>query len=162
MKNYGTNSFVRPTSVYGLSSILSNSDCTYISTHGHTSGSKLVLDMTTNPNIYYTALNVPTQMNCNLAFISACYSAKTNTDTNTNLCSKLVSCGYKTVIGYKTEVNVVASRELEDVFYKNWITYKKPASAALSTAREYVSSIYGSNSEAVTSVTLYGNSGLMH
>ncbi len=154
------NYIARPKLAYGLNSILTNSDCTHISTHGMSAGSKLVLD--NDPYVYYMPSNVPTQMNCNLAFISACYGAKTNTSTNTNLCSTLVSRGYKTVIGYKEEVGVQSSRVLEDTFYKNWITYGKPASAALSTARSYASSVYGSNDEAVTSVTLYGNGGLVH
>ena len=148
----------RPASAYGINSIMSNSDCTYISAQGSSDGS--VIELKKN-SVYYTPDNVAKGMNGNLVFLSVCYGAKTNS-SGANLCSTIVKRGYRAAIGYKTEVGVEECRTFEKEFFYNWIVEKKYLLPAFSTARDYVSSRYGSSNAVVTSVTYFGNGSLKH
>lgn len=153
----------RPTSAYGINAILTNSDCTYLSSHGYSRGGKFWLSYNNGNGAvtYYTLSDVPKNFTSKLLYLNVCCGALT-TSSGTSLASKFVSGGFKTAIGYTKEIEVTSARVLEENFFKQWVTYRKPASTALSAAKEYTASVYGSKDLAVTSVKLFGNGGLVH
>ncbi len=151
--------WTRPTSKYGINSILSNSDCTYISAQGSSDGSVIKLK---NNAAYYTPDDVAKDMNGNLVFLSVCYGAKTNKVFGMNLCSTLVSKGYRAAIGYKGKVGVGECREFEKDFLYNWVVEKKCIINAFTTARDYVSSKYGSSNPVPATAAFFGNGSLKH
>lgn len=151
--------YERPTSVYGLNAILSNSDCTYISSMGQPDGSIIELKQY---SVYYRPDDVTKDMNGNLVFLSVCYGAKTNKVSGMNLCSTLVSKGYRAAIGYKGKVGVGECREFEKDFFYNWVVEKKCIINAFTAARDYVSSKYGSNNPVPATAAFFGNVSLKH
>lgn len=151
--------WTRPASEYGINSIMSNSDCTYISAQGSSDGS--VIELKKN-SVYYRPDNVVKGMNGNLVFLSVCYGAKTDSSSGANLCSTIVNRGYRAAIGYKAEVGVEECRAFEKEFFYNWVVEKKYLLPAFTTARDYVSSRYGSSNAVVTSAAYFGNGALKH
>ncbi|MDD6234443.1 MAG: hypothetical protein PUB17_04620 [Lachnospiraceae bacterium] len=161
MENSGKNAliFERPKSVYGINSILSNSDCTYISAKGLTDGSIITLDKN---YVYYRPDDVIKGMSGNLAFLSVCYGAKTDKVSGENLCTTLMNCGYRAVIGYESQIGVEEARAFEKEFFNNWMIDKKTLTNAFCSAKDYTSSRYGSNNPVSTSVRYFGNGALKH
>ena len=111
----------------------------------------------------YSPSNLPGTITSEFVFYSACYSAKTNTSLNLNLCSQTVSNGATAVIGYTDSVGVNASRCLELNFYDLAISDVSaayiPVYWALSQAKTVAASVYGTSDSAVTSSVMYGNGG---
>ena len=107
----------RPTIVYGMQQHLKNCGSLFICCHGLNEGSVLVMDIVGTEFILFRTSDVPKNMDCNLAFLGACRSAQKNTTTGKNLCSTLVSNGYKTVVGYNTDVNNPFAIEFEENFF---------------------------------------------
>lgn len=153
----------RPGSAYGINTIITNSDCTYLSSHGHSKGGQFWLSYNNGTGAvkYYTLSDVPNNFSSKLLYLNVCCGAL-KTSSGDSLCSRFESGGFKTVIGYTKEIEVTSARVLEENFFKQWITYRKPASTALTAAKEYTSSIYGSSDLAVSSVKLFGNGSLVH
>lgn len=107
----------RPTVVYGMQEYLKNGESLFVCCHGMDEGSTLVLDIVGTKFILFNVSDVPKSMDCKLAYLGACRSAQSNTATGKNLCSALVSNGYRTVIGYNTNVVHIYAVEFEENFF---------------------------------------------
>lgn len=151
----------RPKSVYGLQQYFKNSESVYISTHGIADGSVLVLDGTdVSPTLIFNASDVPKSMECKLAYLSACYSAKTNISTRKNLCSTLISNGYKVVVGYTESVSNTVSKEFEREFYSR-LSKGESVYSSLVGAKNYIRDNYNNFYDGfLNSVGAFGNQGL--
>ena len=90
----------RPTAVYGMQQHLKNAGSLYVCCHGRDEGSVLVMDIVGTKDILFRTSDVPANMDCKLAYFGACRSAQNNISIGKNLCSTLVSNGYKAVVGY--------------------------------------------------------------
>ena len=96
-------------------------------------------------------------MDCKFAYISVCYGAKSNTVTGKNLCSTLISNGYKAAVGYNTSVKVSESRVYEETFYKYLARGKTVHEARVATENE----LGGEYSDIISSAQYFGNLGLI-
>ena len=150
----------RPTVAYGVSYQLSICPSYYISSHGHSNGSQVTLVSGTT---YYTPANVPSSVTAEFVYYSACYSSKTNTVSNQNLCTTTVSNGATCVVGYSGEVHYYASDCLERSFYGYCVSPSPsvyiPVSWAMAQAKTYTNSVCGATNTATTYVQMYGNGG---
>ncbi|MCM1307532.1 MAG: hypothetical protein NC223_02915 [Butyrivibrio sp.] len=119
IKSYSTDTRLeaRPTVVYGMQQHLKNCGSLYICCHGDDEGSVLLIDIVGTEFILFQISDVPKNMDCGLAYLGACRSAQNNTKTGKNLCSTLVSNGYKAVIGYSSDVNHYLAMEFEENFF---------------------------------------------
>lgn len=151
----------RPKSVYGLQQYFKYSESIYISTHGIADGGILVLDGgDSSPTLIFKTSDIPQNMECKFAYLSACYSAKTNINTRKNLCSMLISNGYKAAVGYTEAVSNTVAKEFEREFYsylsKGWSIY-----SSLAGARDYIHDNYNGYYDGfLNSVSPFGNLGL--
>lgn len=128
----------RPKSVYGMQQYFKYSESVYISTHGILEGGVLVLDGDEiSPTLMFKASDVPKDMECKLVYMSACYSAKTSTDTRKNLCSAFISNGYKAAIGYTDSVSNTVSKDFEREFYCH-ISKGESMYSSLNSAKIYI------------------------
>ena len=150
----------RPKSVYGLQQYFKYSESIYISTHGILNGGVLVLDGDDiSPTLMFKASDVPKEMNCKLAYLSACYSAKTNTDTRKNLCSVLISNGYQVAVGYTDAVSNIVSKDFEREFYSNFSKGESMYSS-LNRAKDYITKNNLLGKTFVDTVQQFGNQGI--
>lgn len=151
----------RPKSVYGLQQYFKNSESVYISTHGIADGSVLVLDENDiSPTLIFNASDVPKSMECKLAYLSVCYSARTNISTRKNLCSTLISNGYKVVVGYTESVSNTVSKEFEREFYSR-LSKGESVYSSLVGAKNYIRDNYNNFYDRfLNSVGAFGNQGL--
>lgn len=148
----------RPKAVYGMQQYLKNSESIYISCHGIEEGSVMILDIVNSSNMtYFRSFDVPGGMDCKFAYISVCYGAKSNTVTGKNLCSTLISNGYKAAVGYNTSVKVSESRIYEETFYKYLARGKSVYEARLATEEE----LGDKYSKIISSAQYFGNLGLI-
>lgn len=116
-KGHGAMLAARPTALYGMQEYFKNAESFFVCCHGKNEGSVLLVDIVGTKEILFKPSDVPKSMDCKLAYLGACRSAQNNTGTGKNLCSTLVSNGYKTVIGYNTDVNHYLAAEFEDSFF---------------------------------------------
>lgn len=153
----------RPTIVYGMQQHLKNCGSLYICCHGLEEGSALVMDIVGTKFIVFRTSDVPKDMNCNLAFIGACRSAQKNTTTGKNLCSTLVSNGYKTVIGYNTDVKNSFAIEFEENFFY-YLGQGKSVYASIEEAKKDLRDKKENKNEhekIINAVERFGNLGLI-
>ncbi len=143
----------RPTSVYAMQQEFKNSESVYISCHGTSTGSEMVLD---SGRTFY-ATDVPSNMSCKLAYLSVCCGAKTSVATGYSLCNNLIKNGYSVVVGYKTSVRVAYSRIYENIFMnhlREGDTVREAHNYTKSFMWEHYRTIYY---DIVPSVVIYGN-----
>lgn len=143
----------RPTSVYAMQQEFKNSESVYISCHGTSTGSEMVLD---SGRTFY-ATDVPANMRCKLAYLSVCCGGKTSAATGQSLCNNLIKNGYSVVVGYKTSVSVAHSRIYENIFMN-----RLREGDTVREARNYTSDFMRINhkniyNSVVPSVVVYGN-----
>lgn len=143
----------RPTNVYALKSNFINSDCIYISTHGKSEGSELVLTQG-NPSVSFKATDVPTNMSGNFAFLSACYSAK-NDASGKNICAEIANNGYAVSVGFTTAIAVSHVRTFEQKMYQK-LYEGQVYGAAFYYAKQSCENLYGVNANISTSARIYG------
>ena len=146
----------RPLIPYAMNTNLQYRSTLYISTHGTAQGSTLKLDS----NTYFNETNLTTQIGCDFIFYSACYSAQNNTATGNNLCSKSISNGASTVLGYSDSVLVSKSRFFETKFYERALSYNDIVYTSYITAKALFAAQYGTTDTVYTSVSMFGNGGL--
>lgn len=99
-------------------------------------------------------------MECKLAYLSACRSACKNITTGKNLCSTLISNGYKAAIGYTGDVDIWYSRIFEEVFYvylTDGMSVYEATEATKNFLRRNYPKVYN---EVVPYVEEFGNLGL--
>ena len=143
----------RPTSSYGINTNLTNSRTLYISTHGKSTGSELVLDTSSS----YCPSDIPVISDDLFVFYSACYSAKTS-GTLGNLCSTTVAQGVDACIGYSGSVSINSSRCFEAYFYDRAMNYNDTIYYSYYKAKIYTNGIYGSDTgNAGNLACFYGN-----
>lgn len=143
----------RPDSVYALQQELKNSESLYISTHGQPSGSTLYL---VEGSRYFKAADVPKKMSCKLAYINACYGAKTNVYTGENLCKQLVNNGYEVAVGFTEAVEVGEGNDFAESFYAKLVVEKSTYQEAFDKAVE-MTERWHEGSTASSSARIYGN-----
>lgn len=150
----------RPKIIYGVQQYFRYSESIYISTHGLSEGGVLVLDdSNASKQVLFDYSNVPTNMECKLAYLSACYSAKTNTSTRKNLCSTLISNGYQAAIGYTDQVSNTVSKEFEREFYSH-LSKGESVYSSLNSAKNYISKNNLLGKAFVDLVQAFGNQAL--
>lgn len=151
----------RPKIIYGVQQHFMYSESIYISTHGMPDGGELVLDNSNASNpVLFQSSDVPKNMECKLAYLSACYSAKTNTKTRKNLCSTLISNGYQAAIGYTEAVSNTIAKEFEREFYARW-SKGESVYGALKSTKEYMLKTYSWTCEDfLSAVQPFGNQAL--
>lgn len=151
----------RPNIIYGVQQYFKNSESVYISTHGTEDGGELVLDNSNASKlVLFKSSDVPKNMDCKLAYLSACYSAKTNVNTRKNLCSMLISNGYQATIGYTEAVSNTIAKEFEREFYSH-LAKGESVYSSLDSTEKYMSETYRWTCEAfLSSVQPFGNQGL--
>lgn len=139
LKSYSSSTRLdaRPTIVYGMQQHLKNCGSLYICCHGDDEGSVLVMDIVGTEFILFRISDVPKDMDCKLAYLGACRSAQNNTKTGKNLCSTLVSNGYKTVIGYNTDVLNEPAMEFEENFFY-YLGQGKSVYTAIEETKDYL------------------------
>ena len=147
----------RPTSIYAMQQELKNSESVFISSHGTEIGSVIVLSVSGNSTLLFNCSDVQKNMNCKLAYLSVCYSAKNNAATGLNLCNTLVKNGYATAIGYYTAVLSSTSRVYENIVIDN-LMEGDTVYNALIYARDHLQSIYGSKyNDVISAERTYGD-----
>lgn len=151
----------RPTAVYGLQQHFKNSESVFISCHGDKNGGELVLVSGSSlSSSVFKPTDVPVNMECKLAYLSACKSACKNTATGKNLCSTLISNGYKTAIGYTDNVDIWYSRIYEEVFYL-YLTDGMSVYEAFEATNKFLERNYPKvYEEVVPFVAAFGNLGI--
>ena len=158
--SHSVNVSSRPTIIYGMNANLQYAGTVFISTHGMSQGSTLVLDNT----VFFTEADLISSVGAEFIFYSACYSAKTNTVTGNNLCSKSItngaSPGASAVIGYSNTVNVAKSRFYEIKFYERALSYSENVYTAYVKAKALFAAQYNTTDNVYTSVSMFGNGGL--
>ncbi len=149
----------RPARISGMKAEFINSESVYISCHGTNTGSELVLDAVNW--ILFRATDVPSNMNCKLAYISACRAGQNSAATGQNLCNNLVKSGYRTAMGYKTEVNTMKSRMYDSIFF-SYMGEGMTVNEALAATREYFRRRGEEKeyNEIISSMTVYGDRNL--
>lgn len=149
----------RPTKVSGMKAEFMNSESVYISCHGTNTGSELVLDA--RNWVLFRATDVPSNMNCKLAYICACRAAQNSAATGQNLCNNLVKSGYRTAMGYKTDVNTMKSRMYDNIFF-SFMGEGMTVNEALAATREYFREQGEEEkySAIISSMTVYGDRNL--
>lgn len=149
----------RPVRISGMKAEFINSESVYISCHGTNTGSELVLDAV-NWTLF-RATDVPPNMNCKLAYICACRAAQNSAATGQNLCNNLVKNGYRTAMGYKTNVPVDKSRMYDNIFF-SFMGEGMTVNGALAATREYFMQRGEEEkySAIISSMTVYGDRNL--
>ncbi|MBD5157905.1 MAG: hypothetical protein HDT13_09755 [Butyrivibrio sp.] len=147
----------RPTSVYAMQQELKNSESVFFFFYGTEIGSVIVLSVSGNSTLLFNCSDVPKNMNCKLAYLSVCYSAKNNAATGLNMCNTLVKNGYATAIGYYTAVLSSTSRVYENIVIDN-LMEGDTVYNALIYARDHLQSIYGSKyNDVISAERTYGD-----
>lgn len=151
----------RPDIIYGMQQYFKYSESVYISTHGTEDGGELVLDNSNASKlVLFKSSDVPKDMDCKLAYLSACYSAKTNVNTRKNLCSTLISNGYQAVIGYTEAVSNTMAKDFEREFYSH-LSKGESVYSSLKSTEKYMLETYSWTCEAfLNSVKSFGNQAL--
>lgn len=151
----------RPNIIYGMQQYFKNSESVYISTHGTEDGGELVLDNSNaSKQILFKSSDVPQSMDCKLAYLSACYSAKTNINTHKNLCSTLISNGYKAAVGYTESVSNAMAKDFERKFY-SYLSKGENIYNSLNNAKKYMAETYSWTCEKfLSSIQPFGNQGM--
>lgn len=148
----------RPKAVYGMQQYMKNAESIYVSCHGGSEGSVIVLDAGSSlKSSVFGVSDVPSGMECKFAYLSVCYGAKNNTGTGKNLCSTMISNGYKAVVGYDKSVTVKESRLYEETFYKYLSRGKSVYEAKIATEKE----LGDDYSKIIDSTKYFGNLGLV-
>lgn len=160
-KGYSAILLDRPTVIYGLQQHLKNSESVFISCHGDENGGELVLipGSSLSSSVFKPA-DVPVNMECKLAYLSACKSACKNTATGKNLCSTLINNGYKAAMGYTDNVDIWYSRIYEEVFYL-YLTDGMSVYGAVDATNRFLERNYPKvYEEIVPFVVVFGNLGI--
>lgn len=139
---------------------LKNSESVFISSHGTEIGSVIVLSVSGNSTLLFNCSDVPKNMNCKLAYLSVCYSAKNNAATGLNLCSTLVKNGYATAIGYNTAVSSSKSRIYENIFIDRLLEGDSVYEALMYAKKHLLQISQTTYSEIISSCRVYGDSDL--
>lgn len=149
----------RPESIYGLQQHIKYSESVFISCHGTKEGSELLLD-SSGSKIIFGTFDVPSGMNCKLAYISACRGAQNNVNTGKNLCIDLINNGYKAAVGYSDDVRTSLSRMYECEFFFN-LAEGKSVYGALDATNKYLKDEYKNLfDEIIDSVERFGDLGV--
>lgn len=159
-KGHGAMLAARPTAVYGIQEYFKNAESFFICCHGKNEGSVLLVDIVGTKEILFRTSDVPKSMDCKLAYIGACRSAQNNTSTGKNLCSTVVSNGYKTVIGYNDDVNHILASQFEDSFF-DYLAQGKSVYASINETIDYFEDMDADKyKEIINAVSAFGNLGL--
>lgn len=158
-QGYPTILLDRPTMVYGLQQHLKYSESIFISCHGRP-GELVLLSGSTLSSAVFRPTDVPADMECRIAYLSACYSACKNEKTGKNLCSTLIDNGYQAVIGYTSDVDIRSSRIFEEAFYY-YLSDGASVNRAVELAKKFMSKRYSEEYKDIEPyVDTFGNLGI--
>lgn len=143
---------IRPNVIYGWNYVIGISTYFFVSTHGSSDGSNLKISDTGR----YKSENVSTN-HCRIAFLSACYSAKTNTTSGNNLCQTFVNNGAEAAIGYNALVTTSHTRVFETQFYYNYVSNEYSLATSKANALVYVNNMFGSSCNLSSATKTFGD-----
>lgn len=150
----------RPTIVYGMQQNLKNAESLFVCCHGKDEGSVLLIDIVGTKEILFRTTDVPKNMDCKLAYLGACRSAQSNTTTGKNLCSTLVSNGYKTVIGYNADVKNPLAIAFEESFF-DYFAKGKSVYVSINETIDYLEYLDADKyKEIISAVSKFGDLGV--